>query len=128
MYEAPETSFVATFLGTPKMNLVDATTEGGTIAAGPFTIPRSGRDVPSRVVVGIRPEDVFFQADGAEMEVVVAEPLGAETHLLLRSGEVELRMRAPGFDPRAPGSRVRVGIDSAKVHVFAPGEDGRRLS
>jgi ABC-type sugar transport system ATPase subunit len=144
IYERPATSFVATFLGAPKMNLLDARVDGQTLACGPFHVDRPAFSLPERVVVGVRPEDVRIVGDGdateptyqgrphaspdVELEVVIAEPLGAETHLLLRAGDVQLRARAAGFDPRPPGSRVRVSLDGARLHYFDGAGDGRRIA
>ena len=125
MYERPASTFVATFLGAPKMNLIAGKRVDDVIEAGPFRIPAGGG--AREVFVGVRPEHVRFDEGGAETTVVASEPLGAETHLLVKTGGVELRMRAPGFDPRAPGSTVRVALDTEKVHVFERSEEGRRV-
>jgi multiple sugar transport system ATP-binding protein len=127
IYEKPRTSFVATFLGAPRMNLLDARIDGDVLVAGPFRLPRPPGKLPDRVVVGVRPEDVKLADSGAALEVVVAEPLGAETNLVLRTGDVELRARAPGFDPRAPGSTIHVSLDGARLHFFDPSRDGARI-
>ena len=132
IYERPATSFVATFLGTPKMNLLPGIAGKDTVVCGPFVVPAPSRALPDRVSVGVRPEDVRLVEPGAEgaatMTVAVAEPLGAETHLLLRAGDVELRARAPGFDPRPAGSEVTVSLAGAKLHFFAAGEAGERIA
>jgi hypothetical protein len=47
---------------------------------------------------------------------------------LLRAGDVELRARAPGFDPRPPGSRVNVSLEGARLHYFDANGDGRRIA
>jgi multiple sugar transport system ATP-binding protein len=131
IYERPATSFVAAFLGTPKMNLLDGIAGKGTVVCGPFCLDVPRRALPDRVVVGVRPEDVRLVPEGAEgaakMTVAVAEPLGAETHLLLRAGDLELRARAPGFDPRPMGSEVTVSLASAKLHFFGADDAGKRL-
>jgi multiple sugar transport system ATP-binding protein len=140
IYERPATSFVATFLGTPRMNLVDGRVEADVITCGPFRVPapalvreraRAEEGSPD-VVVGIRPEDVHLAKEGEEgaarFEVAVSEPLGAETHLVLRAGDVELRVRAPGFDPRPAGTVVFVTVDSARMHVFDRGPSEARLA
>jgi multiple sugar transport system ATP-binding protein len=138
IYERPATSFVATFLGTPRMNLVDGRASGDVIDCGPFRVPapasirtRAASD-DGKVVVGIRPEDVHLAKEGddgaARFEVAVSEPLGAETHLVLRAGDVELRVRAPGFDPRPTGTVVFVKIDASRMHVFEPGPSEARLA
>jgi multiple sugar transport system ATP-binding protein len=132
IYETPATSFVAEFLGAPRMNLLPATLSGDQLDCGPFRLPRPKGTIPDRVLVGVRPEAVrIVESGGAELEVAIAEPLGAETHLLLRAGTAdepfELRARIGGFDPRPAGQRVRVSLDDAKLHLFDPARGGARL-
>ena len=131
IYEKPETAFVATFIGAPKMNLLPGVVDGHAISFGPFKIPAPKKDLPKTVQVGVRPEDLSLSTSmslaGAELEVAVAEPLGAETHFVLRAGDHTIRARAPGFDARAAGSKVNVAV-TGRIHVFADDEDGRRLA
>jgi ABC-type sugar transport system ATPase subunit len=131
IYETPATSFVATFLGTPRMNLIDGRASADEIACGPFRVPRPA-GMSGAVVVGVRPEDVHLANEGddgaARFEVAVSEPLGAETHLVLRAGDVELRVRAPGFDPRPPGTAIHVTIDAKRMHLFEATDAGKRLA
>jgi len=138
IYEEPATSFVATFLGTPRMNLVAGRCEAGELTCGPFRLAAPARTskLRPRVVLGVRPEDVRLVSESdpgaARFEVAAAEPLGAETHLLLRAGAgdeaVELRVRTPGFDPRPAGTPVFVAIDAERVHLFDPAADDTRLA
>jgi multiple sugar transport system ATP-binding protein len=134
IYESPATSFVGTFIGAPKMNLLDGRVEGAHIACGPFRLPlpEGTGELPGRVVVGVRPEDVRVAAEGEDgatrVEVAIAEPLGAETHFVLRAGELELRARTPGFDPRSAGSAMHVALSPARLHLFEAGEVGRRIA
>ena len=134
IYETPATSFVATFLGTPRMNLIDGRSNGDVIACGPFRVakPAGAGGAKGAVVIGVRPEDVHLAKEGdegaARFEVAVSEPLGAETHLVLRAGDVELRVRAPGFDPRPPGTPVHVTIDANRMHLFEATPGGNRLA
>ena len=133
IYEEPATSFVATFVGAPKMNVLEGRVEGGTITCGPFVLAApTGKRLPDRVLVGVRPEDVRLvepSDDGAtKLEVTVAEPLGAETNFVLRAGDSELRARAPGFDPRPKGSSIHVSLVRAPLHVFEADEGGGRIA
>lgn len=131
IYERPATSFVATFLGAPKMNLLKGRVSPDGIACGPFQLPRPAGGLPTDVMVGVRPEDVSLVAEGsprsAPFEVLLSEPLGSETHLLLRAGDVDLRARTAGFSPRTPGERVHVALDSSRLHFFDPAAEDRRL-
>jgi multiple sugar transport system ATP-binding protein len=95
LYERPRDLFVAGFIGSPAMNLVDAAVDGGEIAFGQFRIPldwsrRPAAPASGRVIVGIRPEafeDAAFAPSGlptVDVEVVVLEELGADAHVFFR--------------------------------------------
>jgi multiple sugar transport system ATP-binding protein len=90
LYARPTNVFVAAFIGSPAMNLVEADVDGGTLRFGGHTIPLPpGNAVPAgRVIAGIRPE--AFE-DGAhadpslprlDVQVEVVEELGADTHVM----------------------------------------------
>ncbi|MBX3231094.1 MAG: ABC transporter ATP-binding protein [Labilithrix sp.] len=129
IYEEPANSFVGTFIGAPKMNLLPGVAADGAITCGPFTLSApAGVELPAKVVVGVRPEDVKVVDAGAALEVVIAEPLGAETNLVLKAGDLTLRARTHGFDPRPPGSAIHVSLDAARFHVFDAGDRGERLA
>jgi multiple sugar transport system ATP-binding protein len=92
LYEQPRDLFVAGFIGSPAMNLVDATVEGDEIAFGQFRVPlargrRPRRGSPARVVLGIRPEsfeDAGFagrELPTIDVAVVVLEELGSDAHV-----------------------------------------------
>jgi multiple sugar transport system ATP-binding protein len=131
VYERPATSFVGAFLGSPRMNLLPARVEAGFIRAGAFRLPRPGGPLPARIEVGIRPEHVAVREVGEEGEpgdVLAVEPLGAETHLVVRVGDDHLRAHTPGFDPRRRGDAVRIAIDAAYAMVFDAEGRGERVA
>jgi multiple sugar transport system ATP-binding protein len=128
VYEEPATSFVGAFLGSPRMNLLPARAEGAAIAAGPFRVGKPAGALPERMEVGVRPEHVTLGDAGEPGEVLAVEPLGAETHVLVRVGELELRAQARGFDTHQRGDAVRVAIDVAHALVFDADGDGQRVA
>jgi multiple sugar transport system ATP-binding protein len=128
IYEQPATSFVGAFLGTPRMNVLPARVDGGAILAGPFRWSGADEHLPLRVDVGVRPEHVQLGEAGERGEIVAVEPLGAESHLLVRVGTVELRANARGFDERRRGDAVGVTIDAARILLFEAEREGRRLA
>jgi len=129
IYEKPATSFVGGFLGSPRMNLLAARTEGDAVVAGPFRLPRPAGRLPERLELGVRPEHVTVGSDaGAPGEVLAVEPLGAETHLVVRVGEHDLRAHAQGFATYRRGDSVSVSIDPARAMVFDADGDGARVS
>jgi multiple sugar transport system ATP-binding protein len=91
LYQSPNDLFVAAFIGSPSMNLVEATVEGDTIAFGQFRVSLApGRRPPGgvdRVVLGIRPEafdDAAFsqkQLPRIQVTVDVLEELGSDSHV-----------------------------------------------
>jgi multiple sugar transport system ATP-binding protein len=90
LYARPANLFVAAFIGSPAMNLVEADLEGGELRFGGFRIPLPAGAAPSgaRVIAGLRPEafeDAAF-ADASlptlEVQVEVVEELGADTHVI----------------------------------------------
>ncbi len=91
LYAQPRDLFVAAFIGSPAMNLVEATIEGDAVAFGQYRVPL-GRGRPrtgaQRVVLGIRPEtfeDVAFAQPGQptiDVELTVVEELGSDAHVL----------------------------------------------
>ncbi len=129
LYERPATSFVATFLGTPRMNILPAGLEddGRFVLAGPFRVPRPKGLLPARLEIGIRPEDVHLSDEGVSGEIVALEPLGAETHVLVRVGELTLRAVARGFDTRRRGEAVRVSLEVARAQLFDADGEGARV-
>jgi multiple sugar transport system ATP-binding protein len=91
LYEEPVNTFVAAFIGSPSMNLVEATLSGDSVSFGGFTIPldreRRPRFAESSVILGIRPEvfeDAAFAPGGLpqiDVQVDVLEELGSDSHV-----------------------------------------------
>jgi multiple sugar transport system ATP-binding protein len=95
LYENPIDVFVAGFIGSPAMNLVEASIEGGEVVFGEFRVELDPIRRPSsldsgRVVLGIRPEtfeDAAFAASALptlDVEIVVLEELGSDAHAFFR--------------------------------------------
>jgi multiple sugar transport system ATP-binding protein len=89
LYWSPVNLFVAAFIGSPSMNLVEGTVADGALSFGGFSLPLAelgpdARRLPSRVILGVRPEHLTELDDGQtrpwsiEAEVKVQENLGAE--------------------------------------------------
>jgi multiple sugar transport system ATP-binding protein len=91
LYRDPANLFVAAFMGSPSMNLVEATVEGGSVDLAGLRVALDPGRLPARegpVILGIRPgdiEDAAYAEAGLpefEVEVAVLEELGAETHVI----------------------------------------------
>ena len=141
VYRSPADTFVARFLGSPPMNLLNARLEAreGRMFAlvgreGP-ALPL-GADSPlgassgREVIVGIRPEDLYESIPAGTarnmarvpVRVTAVEPLGAETLVVvaLDGSEDEMIARFGRETKAKRGERIEIGVDAATVHLFDP--------
>ena len=83
LYEAPTNAFVATFIGSPAMNLMEAKVVDGGVDVNGFTVPveRSilEKATAAKVLLGVRPENLAITDAGIGMTVSLVENLGADT-------------------------------------------------
>jgi multiple sugar transport system ATP-binding protein len=128
IYEKPATSFVGAFLGSPRMNLLSARVHGDALLAGAFRLRRPAGALPARLEVGVRPEHVVLGAEGEPGEVIAVEPLGAESHLIVKVGDLDLRAQARGFDAHRRGDTVRVKLVEDHALVFDAEGPGERIA
>ena len=116
LYARPATLFVARFLGTPEMNVLDV--EPARAAGLVGELPATARHVGIRAegLTLSRPQAVV--GDGVTATVEVVEHLGWESLVHLSAGPLRLIVRVEsGHAPRL-GDRVRVSADPAQLHVF----------
>ena len=123
VYGRPATTFVASFIGSPPMNLL----HGKAVAGNSFQLEGNGAvSLPAGVAVpaqadcilGIRPEHLQLGRPGLEMEVEMVESLGADLLVHTRAGSQSLVIRAPAGTPVAAGQRVSAGFEAGAVHWF----------
>jgi multiple sugar transport system ATP-binding protein len=137
LYNRPDNLFVATFIGSPKMNVVEATvasTDGKSaelaLSEGCKLRLSFGGDLlkaGQKVSFGIRPEHIDVAADGdLEMSVDLAEQLGGETYFYATGkGLPQFTIREAGQAGRSRGDVVRLRPRRECVHLFA--EDGTAI-
>jgi sn-glycerol 3-phosphate transport system ATP-binding protein/multiple sugar transport system ATP-binding protein len=133
VYTRPATLFVAGFIGSPPMRLIDcALTPGDTPAladlGGALRVPidaalaaRVRASAAEQLVLGVRPEEVLIGGDGSpdfEAEVVAREPLGDETIYDLQVGGHLLQTRQPPSLRLPIGQRVPVRLDRSRLRVY----------
>jgi multiple sugar transport system ATP-binding protein len=136
LYRRPATRFAATFVGSPAINVWPVT------AAGPRAVRMLGMDVAApedvvaavaaagRAEAGLRPEDVAVTdapSPGAvESRVLVVEPMGSETVLILDCGGQAVTARTSPDRTPEPGARLWLVPDLARAVLF-DSETGRRI-
>jgi multiple sugar transport system ATP-binding protein len=134
VYRNPSNRFVAGFIGMPQMNFIEGTRllrDGDrlVVETPAFSLPLARRIdtqaiMGDAVVLGVRPEHVRLAnsdtAPTAEAVVDVVEPLGAQTLVYLRAGEMPLSMLVDGHIELAPGQRAPLLIDERSIHLFHP--------
>ena len=123
VYRRPANRFVATFIGAPAMNLVDAVVgeDGRSLRLpGGGGLPVDASLTPgTSVVAGIRPQHLVEAPDGMECRVRVCEPLGDETDVMLDGPDgIQLTARLRLASVPTTGSTMRLGASAGDVHVF----------
>jgi multiple sugar transport system ATP-binding protein len=145
LYDRPANVFVAGFIGSPAMNILDLplSAEGADLGGHTITLPRATldalqRDGASTATVGFRPESVELvgEADGFPMQVDVVEELGSDAYAYGRLGKATGELRPTDertivrVDPRKPpvaGHTAYLRILPEELHVFSP-TTGNRVS
>ena len=118
IYDRPANTFVASFIGSPAMNLVEGEIEGGTFRAEGITIP--GLQARGPVTLGFRAEDVQVSPTPAQLTAPVysMELLGDATLVSVRIGEALVSIRAPKDFRIDIGAPLHVAIPADKTHLF----------
>ena len=141
LYDNPDNEFVAGFIGSPRMNFLEAEVTSTKAGSAKITIPNLGNlkiDVATRdrkpekgemVKVGLRPEH-FIPATGAKHKfkapTTVVEQLGGNSFLYLNvGGEAPLTVEQKGHADVADGQIAQVGVDPSMAMLF--GSDGLRI-
>jgi multiple sugar transport system ATP-binding protein len=130
LYDRPANVFVAGFIGSPSMNRFEGTLESGGIRVGGILLRPSddllqaarGHD---KLVIGIRPEQLSIGGaslgeQSLTVQVVLVEDLGSDSYVhgrLADDPDSNLIVRSGRDHPR-PGEVIKVGVDTARLHMF----------
>ena len=129
VYETPRSLFAAQFIGSPAMNVFDATVQNGVVAIGDTQIGRANSpDGP--VKLGFRPEHMVRDDDGPlQVTIQMSEPLGANTllHGRLKGTDYPVTISLAGVHGiDGKSSDMRFSVESVNLHLF-DAESGKRL-
>jgi multiple sugar transport system ATP-binding protein len=133
LYDKPANAFVAGFIGSPAMNLLEGDLVGNSVTVGDFNVPidaaAASKASTKRIILGIRPEHLEVASEGISMTVNLVEELGSDEFLYGTVNDTEQR-----------DITVRVGSDSnirrgdvikvrpTSMHFFDATEEGQRLN
>ena len=113
LYLRPETLFVASFIGSPPINLFDGTADGAVLKVHDASIPLA-QSVRGPVVLGLRPESLQVADGGTPARVTAAEPMGREVLYTADSDFGVIRFLEAGAEPRhREGDNVPLGFAPA---------------
>lgn len=134
LYNRPADIFTARFIGTPEMNMLDATCEDGRLdmganvgavnLSGVIGLPQGG-DAGRPIVLGVRPQELTLLTGGRndfpiriEGKVRVAEPHGSETFVMLDLPHGHIVARAPSTSAFKHGDVVAFGAETGSLRMF----------
>ena len=139
LYDSPSNVFVAGFIGSPAMNIIEVPiVEGGGQVRGTVVpvereaLARASEGGVKTMHLGVRPEDLTISEDGSgiPVEVNLVEELGADAYVygevtLLDGGHKEVIVRTDGRRPPGRGETVHVSIKPGHSHVFSTATGAR---
>jgi multiple sugar transport system ATP-binding protein len=143
LYDKPNNLFVAGFIGSPAMNLIEGQVAQDGIHIGDYVVPVPRETLAKapdekKLMLGIRPENFTLGEgnDGIGIDIAVVEELGADAFLYgtvtglsddekLTANQITARIH--GRTPPHRGTTVRLKIDASHVHVFSE-KTGLRIS
>jgi len=130
LYSQPANTFVASFVGSPPMNIMAGSVSEGAFrcAAGTLDVPAGAP--PGDVQLGFRPEAATLtdpSASQLQLQVYAVEPLGNEMIIAFRVGDDFLNVRAPAGAPIVVGQNCGVRVGTGQLHFF-DSQSGQRRS
>jgi multiple sugar transport system ATP-binding protein len=127
IYRKPRNVFVASFLGSPQINLIEGVLKddasGSRFSRGDMSIAlnrlglagHAGREV----ILGVRPEDLRVSPAGDLHAVVeLVSPLGSEQYVNIRIAGIEMMLRLENHQKVAPGDALQLSVDQRLLHLF----------
>jgi inositol-phosphate transport system ATP-binding protein len=126
LYERPATLFVATFIGSPPINLFDGVAADNVVKIRNVTLPLSA-SMPGDIVIGIRPESVRANGSGMPARIMAVEPMGREVLYTADGAIGTIRFVEAGAEARLrERDAVALAYPSREVLLFDKAS-GRRL-
>jgi multiple sugar transport system ATP-binding protein len=128
VYNNPSNVFVAGFIGSPPMNLINGSIDKGVFTGHETVVPKAGK-VSGKVTFGIRPEDVSVAAKGkghVNSTLYSLEPTGDQTLVTVRLGDQLLVARADRDFRQSIDTPIALTFDVKRAYLF-DGLSGERI-
>jgi multiple sugar transport system ATP-binding protein len=129
IYNDPANLFVAQFIGSPPMNILQGSLEGNTLRAGGSTITVPVKNRLAKAVLGVRSEDCSVTAPSRGVirgDIYATELIGDHTLVTVRSEGGMMTVKAAKDFVARPGENVGIALDRRQLFVF-DGETGMRV-
>jgi len=135
LYQTPANTFVATFIGSPRMTLIEVEREGATLGlkgAGSFTLPRLPAAPDRDLMLGVRADALQLRrgtaANTLAASVIYTEYLGDNAYVYARLGDgTQISVRTSPQERYESDENVAIEVKPEAAHFFAR-TDGRRLT
>ena len=135
LYEKPQNVFVAGFIGSPAMNLLELQIVEGGVKFGNTVLPVDksilAKTKAKSLTVGLRPEDLVIAKQGLEVQIDVVEELGADAFLYgnakIDGANADIVARVSEIDHPKAGAKVTLAPQGGVTHLFDI-ESGLRLN
>jgi len=131
IYSNPANTFVASFIGSPPMNLLTGSINNHTFSANGVTVKGLAQSCTGDLVVGVRPEDTYITNDAVDAhvsgEVYGVEPTGDMTYLTVKAGEHMLEVKADRSFRADLGDTAYLKFDLERINHFNA-SNGERIS
>jgi multiple sugar transport system ATP-binding protein len=130
IYNHPANLFVAGFIGSPPMNVLEGSLTDGRFTCNAGSFGTHSRASGKAVVAGIRPEDGRLAASGQgqlDGEIYASELIGDHTLVTCRCGDATVTVKADKDFAGAIGQKVGIAFEERAVHLFDT-TSGERIS
>ncbi|OAJ54193.1 ABC transporter [Paraburkholderia ginsengiterrae] len=131
LYHHPRSRFVAGFIGSPRMNFIDAVADSASADSVTVTLAKTGERLVAHVdgqrlqrgqpvTLGVRPEHLRLGGGGQSIQcvTVLSERLGEHSYIHADHAAGPLVAKAPGDTPIVPGEHISVHVPPSACHLF----------
>ena len=126
IYNRPANTYVATFIGSPTMNLLRGAATGGQFGIQGAALNLAPPASANEVLLGVRPEHLVFQETAPwRGRVSVVEPTGPDTYVMVDTAAGSVTLRTDAQTRVQPGDAVGLAVEPANAHWFDASSENR---